>query len=315
MKIIVAGGAGFIGSHLARRLARDGNDVIVLDNLLTGSQQNVELLKQFPNIEFILQDITEDIFPSWDHIDAIYDLACPASPVDFGPKAIEILRVCSQGTFNLLQLALKHNARFLQTSTSECYGDPLVNPQPETYWGNVNPIGHRSCYDEGKRYAEALIMAFHRKYNLQTRIARIFNTYGPNMRPGDGRVLSNFICQALAGKPLSVYGDGSQTRSFCYVDDLVEGLIRLLNSDYPEPVNLGNPQEIPVKQLAEEVIELTDSQSEIAYLPLPKDDPKLRRPDISLAKKLLNWQPMVDRIDGVKRTIPYFREMLDLRNA
>jgi dTDP-glucose 4,6-dehydratase len=313
MKIIVAGGAGFIGSHLTRRLARDGHQVVVLDNLLTGSERNIELFKKYPGIEFIRQDITETISEKWDHIDAIYDMACPASPVDFGPHAIEILRVSSQGVYNLLELARKYNARLLQASTSECYGDPLVNPQPETYWGNVNPIGARSCYDEGKRYAEALIMAYHRKYGLKTHLARIFNTYGPDMRLDDGRVLPNFVCQALAGKPISVYGDGSQTRSFCYVDDLVKGLVRLMASDFAEPVNLGNPDEIPVRQLAEEVISLTGSSSQIKYLPLPGDDPKLRRPDISRAKMVLNWQPTVDRITGVSKTIPYFREMLGMK--
>jgi len=312
MKIIVAGGAGFIGSHLARRLARDGHTVVVLDNLLTGSPKNVELLCQFQNIEFVRHDITEPIPDRWGKIDAIMDLACPASPVDFGPKALDILRVCSYGIFNLLDFAKLHNARFLQASTSECYGDPLVNPQPESYWGNVNPIGARSCYDEGKRFAEALAMAHHRTHGTAVRIARIFNTYGPDMRLDDGRVLPNFIAQALLGHPISVYGDGSQTRSFCYVDDLVEGLIRLLNSDYVGPVNLGNPVEIPVLQLAREVIELTGSSSKIEFLPLPNDDPKVRRPDITLAKKILNWQPTVDRISGIKATIPYFRKILGL---
>lgn len=314
MKILVAGGAGFIGSHLARRLARDGHDVVVLDNLLTGSARNVELLCEFPNIKFLKHDITEPFDRDFGPLDMVMDMACPASPVDFAPKAIEILRVCSLGVQNLLELAKKNKAVFLQSSTSECYGDPLVNPQPETYWGNVNPIGARSCYDEGKRFAEALAMAYHRKYDLRTRIARIFNTYGPDMRLDDGRVVSNFICQALKDEPLSVYGEGTQTRSFCYVDDLVEGLIRLAKSDFAEPVNLGNPQEIPVRQLAEEVIMYTGSGSRIDYLPLPKDDPKLRQPDISRARKILNWQPQVDRITGIKKTIPYFRKMLGLLN-
>ena len=312
MQILVAGGAGFIGSHLARRLARDGHDVVVVDNLITGSARNVELLCEFPNIRFVRHDITEPLSQKLGDFDMIMDMACPASPVDFSSKAIEILRVCSVGVQNLLELAKKNNAVFLQSSTSECYGDPLVNPQPETYWGNVNPIGVRSCYDEGKRFAEALATAYHRKYRVRTRIARIFNTYGPDMRLDDGRVVSNFICQALKGEPLSVYGDGGQTRSFCYVDDLVEGLIRLVGSDFSEPVNLGNPQEIPVRQLAEEVIEFTGSSSRVQFLPLPKDDPKVRRPDISLAGKILNWRPEVDRIAGIKKTIPYFRKMLGL---
>jgi len=315
MNVIVAGGAGFIGSHLSRRLAGDGHQVYVLDNFLTAPEGNLALLQQYSNIEIIRQDVTLPIQDQWETVDAILDMACPASPVDFGPRAIEILRVCSQGVYILLELARKYRARFLQASTSECYGDPLVNPQPETYWGNVNPIGARSCYDEGKRYAEALVMAYHRKYGLATRIVRIFNTYGPDMRLDHGRVLPNFISQALQGQPLTGYGDGSQTRSFCYVDDLVEGILRLLNSDYAEPVNIGNPVEIPVKQLAEEVIELTGSTSKIDYRPLPKDDPKVRQPDITLAKKILNWSPKTDRISGIKTTIPYFRRILGLTNG
>jgi len=315
MNVVIAGGAGFIGSHLARRFAREGHNVFVLDNFCTSPEGNVELLRKYPNIEVIRHDVTEPIPNQWESVDVIIDMACPASPVDFGPKAIEILRVCSQGITNLLELARKHGARFLQASTSECYGDPKVHPQPESYWGNVNPIGVRSCYDEGKRFAEAMVMAYHRKYDLPTRIVRIFNTYGPDMQLEDGRVLPNFISQALAGKPLTVYGDGSQTRSFCYVDDLVEGIIRLLDTDYSEPVNIGNPDEVPVKQLAQEVIELTQSSSRIEYLPLPQDDPKVRRPDISLARKLLQWSPRMDRISGVKATIAYFKRLLVVANG
>jgi dTDP-glucose 4,6-dehydratase len=315
MNVIIAGGAGFIGSHLSRRLAREGHQVYVLDNFATAPEGNLKLLREFPTIEVIRHDITQPLYDSWESIDAILDMACPASPVDFGPRAIDILRVCSQGVFNLLELARKYRAKFLQASTSECYGDPLVNPQPETYWGNVNPIGARSCYDEGKRFAEAMVTAYNRKYGLATRIVRIFNTYGPDMRLDDGRVLPNFIAQALLGEPLTVYDDGSQTRSFCYVDDLVEGILRLLNSDQPGPVNIGNPDEIPVSQLAREVIELTGSRSQIEYRPLPKDDPKVRQPDITLARKVLNWSPRTDRISGIKATIPYFRRIMGLSNG
>jgi len=312
MEVLIAGGAGFIGSHLARRLAGEGHRVFVMDNFSTAPSGNLQLLQKFENIQILRHDITLPIQDQWENLDAILDMACPASPVDFGPKAVDILRVCSQGVFNLLELTRKHQSRFLQASTSECYGDPMVHPQPETYWGNVNPVGERSCYDEGKRFAEALVMSYHRKYNLRTRIARIFNTYGPDMRLDDGRVLPNFISQGLLGKPLTVYGDGSQTRSFCYVDDLVEGLLRLLHSDYPGPVNIGNPTEIPVLQLAKEVIELTGNKSTIDYRPLPKDDPKVRRPDITLAQTLLQWSPKIDRITGIKATVPYFKEIMNI---
>jgi dTDP-glucose 4,6-dehydratase len=310
MEVLIAGGAGFIGSHLARRFASKGHQVYVIDNFSTAPVWNLSLLQSFSNIQVIKHDITEPITDQWENLDVVMDMACPASPVDFGPRAIDILRVCSLGVMNLLEITRRHQARFLQASTSECYGDPLVNPQPETYWGNVNPIGDRSCYDEGKRFAEALVMAYHRKYNLRTHIARIFNTYGPDMRLDDGRVLPNFISQGLQGKPLTVYGDGMQTRSFCYVDDLVDGLLLLLESDYPKPVNIGNPVEIPVLQLAKEVIELTENKSEIDYRPLPKDDPKVRQPDITLAKSILKWSPQVDRITGIKATVPYFKKIL-----
>ncbi len=306
MRVLLAGGAGFIGFHLSLKLAREGKEVIVIDNLSTGSLENVRILKD-NGIEFVESDICGKLTDDVGEIDMIFNLACPASPIDFGPKAIDILSVCSYGVFNMLELAREKGARFLQASTSECYGDPKVNPQPETYWGNVNPIGKRSCYDEGKRFAESLTMAYHRRYGLKTHIARIFNTYGPNMRADDGRVLPNFIFQAFRNEPLTVYGDGKQTRSFCYVEDLVDGLCRLMESDYAEPVNIGNPDEITIVQLAREVIELTGSKSEIKFFPLPEDDPKVRRPDITLAKKLLNWQPTTDRIAGVKKTIEYFR--------
>lgn len=311
LRLVIAGGAGFIGSHLSRRYARDGHQVIVIDNLISAPLWNIDLLNAYENIRFIKHDVCQPIDVDLGPIDAVINLACPASPVDFGPKVIEILRVCSDGVFNLLELARRNTCRFLQASTSECYGDPEVTPQPESYWGHVNPIGVRSCYDEGKRFAEAAVMAYHRKYGLATRIARIFNTYGPDMRLDDGRVLSNFICQALKGEPLTVYGDGGQTRSFCYVDDLVEGLVRLLECDYSLPVNLGNPEERTIRQLADEVVRLTSSSSKIAFHPLPSDDPKRRRPDIDLARKLLNWQPQTDRMRGIRATVDYFRARLD----
>lgn len=309
-RVLIAGGAGFIGSHLSRRFAREGWSVLAVDNLATALASNVKLLASCDNIKFIEHDICEPLDFEVGPLDAVINLACPASPVDFGPRAIDILDVCSQGVFNLLELARRCGCRFEQASTSECYGDPQVNPQPESYWGNVNPIGQRSCYDEGKRFAEAAVMAWHRKYGLSTRIARIFNTYGPDMRADDGRVISNFICQALKGEPLTVFGDGSQTRSFCYVDDLVDGLVKLLASDYSLPVNLGNPVDVAVLQLAEEVIELTGSSSRIEFRALPQDDPKLRRPDIDLARERLNWQPQTDRITGISKTIEYFRAKL-----
>jgi len=308
--VLVAGGAGFIGSHLARRCARQGHQVTVVDNLITAPKWNLDLLIPCDNIRFIEHDICRPIHDQLDSLDIVFNLACPASPIDFGPKAIDILRVCSEGVFNLLELSRRHNCTFVQASTSECYGDPLTNPQPESYWGNVNPTGPRSCYDEGKRFAEAAITAYRRRFDLSTRIARIFNTYGPDMRLDDGRVLPNFICQALKGEPLTVYGDGRQTRSFCYVDDLVDGLVRLGECDYHDPVNLGNPDEITVLQLAEEVIKLTGSNSEIEFRPLPSDDPKVRCPDITLARRLLNWQPGTDRISGIRATIEYFQARL-----
>ena len=311
MRLVIAGGAGFIGAHLSRRYARDGHHVIVIDNLISAPLWNIDLLNTYENIRFIKHDVSDPINVDLGPIDAVINLACPASPVDFGPKVIEILRVCSDGVFNLLELARRNTCRFLQASTSECYGDPEVTPQPESYWGHVNPIGVRSCYDEGKRFAESAVMAYHRKYGLATRISRIFNTYGPDMRLDDGRVLSNFICQALKGEPLTVYGDGGQTRSFCYVNDLVEGLVRLLECDYSLPVNLGNPEERTIRQLADEVVRLTSSSSKIAFHPLPSDDPKRRRPNIDLARKLLNWQPQTDRMRGIRATVDYFRARLD----
>ena len=309
MQVIIAGAAGFIGCHLARRYLDEGHKVVGIDNLVTGQSANVEWLKESPNFTFICNDVTQRLMAEGP-ADLVCDLACPASPVDFGLLSIEILRVCSEGVLNMLELARAKGAKFLHTSTSEVYGDPERHPQKEDYWGHVNPIGARSVYDEGKRYAEALIMAYHRRHKLPVRIARIFNTYGPRMRPDDGRVVTNFIRQALAGEPLTVYGRGEQTRSFCYVDDQVEGLLRLAASDYVGPVNIGNPDEITVRQLAQEVIELTGSKSRILEKPMPPDDPKVRRPDITLAGKVLGWRPQISRREGLMRTIEYCRQIL-----
>ena len=306
MQVLIAGGAGFIGLHLTTRLLGQGWQVTVIDNLCTADQSRGQHLGELSNCSFIKQDICEPLQSS-EKFDLIINLACPASPVDFGTKSLEILQVCSQGVRNLLDLAAKNDAVFLQASTSECYGDPLVSPQTEQYWGNVNPIGPRSVYDEGKRFAEALTMAYHRRHKLPVRIARIFNTYGPNMRADDGRVVSNFIIQALLNQPLTVYGAGEQTRSFCYVDDMVEGLIALAKCDYPDPANLGNPVELTILQLAKQVIDLTGSSSPIEYQPLPQDDPKRRCPDIAKARKLLGWEPKIDRSTGISQTIEYFR--------
>ncbi|MFB3891464.1 MAG: UDP-glucuronic acid decarboxylase family protein [Phycisphaerae bacterium] len=308
MRIVIAGAAGFIGCHLAERYLQDGHEVVGVDCLVTGSRANVEWLGRHGKYHFIKQDVAEPLdVPG--RVDLVCDLACPASPVDFATIGLEILRTCSQGVWNLLELARVKKAVFLHTSTSEVYGDPDVHPQREDYWGRVNPIGPRSVYDEGKRYAEALIVAWHKRHGTPVRLARIFNTYGPRMRLDDGRVVTNFITQALDGKPLTLYGDGSQTRSFCYVSDQVEGLVRLAACDYAGPVNIGNPEEVTVRQLAQEVIELTGSKSHIISTPLPGDDPKQRRPDIALAGKLLNWKPVVGRREGLLKTIEYCIEV------
>ncbi len=309
MRIVISGAAGFIGCHLARRYLDDGCEVVGIDNLVTGDRRNVEWLGEDKRFTFLENDVTEPIEVDGP-VDLVCDLACPASPVDFSRIGLEILRVCSEGVANQLALARDKEAVFLHTSTSEVYGDPEVHPQTEQYWGHVNPIGHRSVYDEGKRYAEALITAWHKKYRTPVRVSRIFNTYGPRMRLDDGRVVTNFICQALTGEPLTVYGDGSQTRSFCYVDDQVAGQVLLAGSDCTGPVNIGNPVEITIRQLAEEVIELTGSKSEIVEKPMPPDDPKLRCPDITLAKESLGWQPKVDRRAGLRKTIEYCREVM-----
>lgn len=307
MRILVTGGAGFIGSHLIDRLMEAGHEVICLDNYFTGTKRNVLRWMGHPNFELIRHDVTDPIRLE---VDQIYHLACPASPVHYQYNPVKTIKTNVMGTLHMLGLAKRVKARFLLASTSEVYGDPLMHPQAESYWGNVNPIGIRSCYDEGKRVAETLTFDYHRQNNVDVRVARIFNTYGPKMQVNDGRVVSNFIVQALQGTPLTVYGDGSQTRSFCYVSDLVEGLIRLMNSDYIGPVNLGNPDEYTVLELAQKIQALINPGVEIQFKPLPSDDPQRRRPDITLARTVLGWQPTVPLLEGLQRTIPDFAERL-----
>ncbi len=308
-RILVTGGAGFIGSHLCERLLNEGNEVLCLDNFFTGSKQNVIHLLDNPYFELIRHDI---INPFMAEVDEIYNFASPASPVHYQFNAIKTLKTSLIGSINMLGLAKRVKAKILQASTSEVYGDPTVHPQPETYWGHVNPIGPRACYDEGKRAAETVFFDYHRQHGIKIKIIRIFNTYGPRMHPNDGRVVSNFIIQALQNKPITVYGDGSQTRSFQYIDDLIEGTVRMMNSpdDFTGPVNIGNPEEFTILELAKLVIELTGSRSKIVHLPLPQDDPKQRRPDITLAKKKLGWQPKVPLVEGLKKTIEYFDNVL-----
>lgn len=306
MRILVTGGAGFIGSHLCERLLADGHDVLCLDNFFTGRRVNIAKLLDDHRFELIRHDVIEPILLE---VDQIYNLACPASPIHYQYNPVKTVKTSVMGMINMLGLAKRVRARILQASTSEVYGDPLVHPQPEEYWGNVNPIGLRSCYDEGKRIAETLMMDYHRQNGVDTRIARIFNTYGPRMLENDGRVVSNFIVQALRGEPLTLYGEGDQTRSFCYVDDLVEALIRLMNvADVHEPVNLGNPGEFTIKELAEEVVTVCGSSSGVKYLPLPQDDPKQRQPDITRAQALLDWKPTIPLHEGLKKTVAYFKE-------
>ena len=307
MRVIVAGAAGFIGSHLCDRLLADGHAVVAIDNLLTGSRRNLEHLTSHSQFAWMEQDITQP-FSIEGPLDIVANLASPASPKDYLEHPIETLEVGSAGTRNLLELALTKGARFLLTSTSECYGDPLVHPQVETYWGNVNPVGPRSCYDESKRFAEAITMAYHRKHGLRSNIARIFNTYGPRMKLDDGRVVPAFLDSALRGGPLTVFGSGSQTRSFCYVSDLVDGLCRLMQSEERYPVNLGNPREMTILEFAEYIRKLTGSGSRIVFEELPEDDPKQRRPDISKARALLGWEPVVPLEQGLRETVSYFRE-------
>jgi UDP-glucuronate decarboxylase len=305
MRILITGGAGFIGSHLCERLLADGHDVLCLDNFFTGRRANILKLLDNNHFELIRHDVIEPILLE---VDQIYNLACPASPIHYQYNPVKTVKTSVMGAINMLGLAKRVRARILQASTSEVYGDPLVHPQVEEYWGNVNPIGLRSCYDEGKRIAETLMMDYHRQNRVDTRIARIFNTYGPRMLENDGRVVSNFIVQALRGEPLTLYGAGDQTRSFCYVDDLVEALIRLMNAEEVyDPVNLGNPGEFTIKQLAEEVVKICDSESGVKYLPLPQDDPKQRKPDISRAQKLLGWNPTIPLSEGLKKTVADFR--------
>lgn len=309
-RILITGGAGFLGSHLSERLLNEGHEVICLDNFYTGRRANVVNLISNPMFEILRHDVC---FPLYVEVDEIYNLACPASPIHYQFDPVQTTKTSVHGAINMLGLAKRVKAKIFQASTSEVYGDPLVHPQPESYWGNVNPVGFRSCYDEGKRCAETLFFDYYRQHNLKIKVARIFNTYGPKMHPDDGRVVSNFIVQALKGKPLTMYGDGSQTRSFCYVDDLIDGFVKLMGSSdkLTGPVNLGNPDEFTILELAEIVIRLTKSKSRIIRKKLPEDDPTQRQPDIRLAKKALKWKPTVKLEDGLKETIKYFRELIN----
>jgi len=308
MRILVTGGAGFLGSHLCETLLSRGDEVVCMDNLLTGSEKNVQSLRSNSRFMFLRHDVTHHITLDG-ALDGVLHFASPASPVDYLEHPIHTLKVGSLGTHNALGLAKDKKARFLIASTSEIYGDPLVSPQKETYWGNVNPIGPRGVYDEAKRFAEAMTMAYRRTHGVDTRIVRIFNTYGPRMRPNDGRAVCTFITQALDGQDLTLFGDGSQTRSFCYVTDLVDGILKLFDSSEADPVNIGNPDEIPVRRLAEEVLQMTGSRSKIVLKPLPQDDPRQRRPDIARARSILKWEPAVPRRQGLEKTIEYFRSL------
>jgi UDP-glucuronate decarboxylase len=307
-RVLVTGGAGFLGSHLCDRLIEEGNDVLCVDNLFTGRKQNIAHLMNNPFFEFMRHDVT---FPLYVEVDEIYNLACPASPVHYQFDPVQTTKTSVHGAINILGLAKRIKARVLQASTSEVYGDPEVHPQTEDYWGRVNPIGTRACYDEGKRAAETLFFDYYRQHNVPIKVIRIFNTYGPRMLPNDGRVVSNFIVQALQGKDITIYGDGKQTRSFCYVDDLIRGMMAMMTSreGFTGPVNIGNPNEFTIKQLAEKVIEMTGSSSRLVYQDLPQDDPRVRRPDISLARKELNWEPTIELEEGLARTIEFFKEL------
>lgn len=307
-RILITGGAGFLGSHLCERLLKEGNEVICVDNFYTGRRANIAHLLPNSNFEILRYDIC---FPLYVEVDEIYNLACPASPIHYQFDPVQTTKTSVHGAINMLGLAKRVKAKILQASTSEVYGDPTIHPQIESYWGNVNPIGLRACYDEGKRCAETLFFDYHRQHGLKIKIARIFNTYGPRMHPNDGRVVSNFIVQALKNEDITIYGDGNQTRSFCFVEDLIEGFIKLMNSpdDFTGPVNLGNPTEFSILELAQKIIELTNSKSKIIFKPLPSDDPKQRRPDISLAKEKLNWEPSVQLQEGLGKTIEYFKNI------
>lgn len=308
VRVLVSGGAGFLGSHLCERLLKEGHDVLCVDNFYTGTRRNIAHLLDHPYFELLRHDIT---FPLYVEVDEIYNLACPASPIHYQNDPVQTTKVNVHGSINMLGLAKRLKAKILQASTSEVYGDPSIHPQPENYWGNVNCIGPRSCYDEGKRCAETLFFDYHRQHGIKIKVARIFNTYGPNMHPNDGRVISNFILQALRNEPITIYGDGSQTRSFCYVDDMISGLIRLMNTpdDFTGPVNLGNPIEISILELAEKILRMTGSKSKITFKPLPADDPKQRQPLIELAKEKLGWTPEVPLEEGLKKTIAYFEDV------
>ncbi|ROT99309.1 SDR family oxidoreductase [Marinobacter halodurans] len=313
MRVLVTGGGGFLGSHLCERLLQDGHDVLCVDNFFTGRKRNIAHLMNNPYFEVMRHDVT---FPLYVEVDQIYNLACPASPVHYQHDPVQTTKTSVHGAINMLGLAKRLRARIFQASTSEVYGDPEVHPQPESYWGKVNPIGIRSCYDEGKRCAETLFFDYYRQHNLPIKVARIFNTYGPRMHPNDGRVVSNFVVQALKGEDITIYGEGQQTRSFCYVDDLIEGFVRLMNSpeELTGPVNMGNPREFTIKELAEQVIELTGSSSNLVFKPLPQDDPKQRQPDIQMARQELGWEPTIRLEEGLRKTISYFDELLTLND-
>ena len=309
MRVLITGGAGFLGSHLSEKLVNDNHDVICLDNFYTGHRKNIQHLLQLPNFELVRHDVT---FPYYVEVDRIYNLACPASPVHYQANPVQTTKTSVHGAINMLGLAKRTGARIFQASTSEVYGDPEIHPQKEDYWGRVNPIGIRACYDEGKRCAETLFFDYHRQNNLDIRVARIFNTYGPRMHPNDGRVVSNFIVQALKGTDITIYGAGEQTRSFCFVDDLIDGIVKFmeLEESYPGPINLGNPTEFSILDLAHTVLELTESKSKIIFKDLPQDDPLQRKPDIGLAREKLGWEPQIQLVEGLKKSIEYFRHLI-----